>query len=161
TEYAIHPGSPGGTISGKVLDALGDRAREGIPVTVQIDGQGSGLTLRKADRVAMVQHLRAQGAEVIAKRFTLGRRPLDDSRIAVDHRKIAEIDGVTSYAGGINMVDQWSSWHDGMMRIQGPASAQHGAVLAARWRDLGGTVTPERLAVLGRGLAAPVEDAAW
>lgn len=38
-------------------------------------------------------------------------------------------------------------------------SAQAGVLLAGRWRDLGGTVTEARAAVLDAGLRAPVEGA--
>lgn len=159
TEYAIHPGAADGPISAKVLDALHDTAARGVPVNVQLDELGSGLAMRKRDRVAMVEQLRDSGVKVITKPFTLGRGSLDDARAAVDHRKMFEIDGTISWSGGMNAVDTWSPWHDLMLRVEGPASAQVGGVLAARWRDLGGEVTPERIDVLRRGLQAPVDDA--
>jgi phosphatidylserine/phosphatidylglycerophosphate/cardiolipin synthase-like enzyme len=159
TEYAIHPGKEGGPVSAKVLNALKDAVADGIPVTAQLDALGSGIALGNRERVQMVQQLRDAGVKVTVRPFSLGRGGLDDARAAVDHRKIFEIDGRISWSGGMNLVDEWSPWHDLMIRIEGPASAQLGAVIAARSRDLGQQVTAQRIEVLRRGLSAPVDDA--
>jgi phosphatidylserine/phosphatidylglycerophosphate/cardiolipin synthase-like enzyme len=59
----------------------------------------------------------------------------------------------------MNLVDQWLTWHDAMVRTEGPSSAQAGAVLAGRWRDLGGTVSEQRAAILRDAMRRPVADA--
>jgi cardiolipin synthase len=160
--YALQVGPPGG-IADQVVDVLCEKARSGVPVTVQLDAVGSELTPWHAfdnDSHGLVQKLRDAGVEVRIKTFTPTRTALGDARFAVDHRKLIEIDGRVSYQGGINLVDDWASWHDLMLRAEGPAAAQSGALLAARWRDLGGTVTEQRLAVLQDGLNRPVTNSA-
>jgi cardiolipin synthase len=157
----VHPGAPDGPIAWRVLEALGDVARSGVPVTAQLDAFGSGLVLGRRERRAFVEAMRDSRIDVIERRFSpLRRNALDDARLAVDHRKLFDIDGRVMWGGGINLVDAWSPWHDLMQRVEGPAAAQAGAVLAARWRDLGGEVTPGRVEALRRGLMAPVDDVA-
>lgn len=156
--YALQTGKPGGMVD-QVVSILCEKARSGIPVTVQLDAVGSELTPWHAwdkDSHGLVQRMRDAGVEVRVKTFTPGRNGLNDARFAVDHRKLIEIDGRVSYQGGINMVDDWSEWHDMMLRAEGPVAAQTGALSAARWRDLGGNVTQQRLAILQEGLRTPV-----
>lgn len=161
TTYALHPGRPGGLVS-RVTDALVERAGAGVPVTVIVDQVGGGLLFpgtKRTARRAFVDQLRRAGVDVEVKRLTLGRGGVGDYRLAVDHRKLYEIDGRVSWQGGMNLVDAWLPWHDAMMRVEGPASAQAGALLAARWRDLGRTVPEARAAVLEAALRAPLDDA--
>lgn len=161
TVYAAHPGAPDGPIADRIIRAAEGRARDGMPVTAHLDALGSGLAFGSAERRRFVERMRDNGVDVVVKPFNLRRGPNDDARRAVDHRKIFEVDGRVAWGGGVNVVDAWSPWHDLMQRVEGPAAAQYGAVLAARFRDLGGEVTPERVEVLRRGMLAPVDDAAF
>lgn len=164
--YALHGGPEDGHVR-RVVDALVRRRDAGVPVTGIIDQVGSGLLFpgaRRTARLELVEELRDHGVEIAVKRLTPTRGGLDDVRFAVDHRKQYEIDGRISHQGGMNLVDAWLPWHDVMLRAEGPTSAQAGAILAGRWRDLGGTVGPARVAVLEAGLRAPVDEArhaAW
>jgi cardiolipin synthase len=161
TFYGWHPpGTPGSWVD-QVSSAAMQRAGE-IPVTAIVDQVGTGLLIPGAKRMQrrmFIEQLRASGMEVLDKPLTFGRGGVDDARLAVDHRKIAEIDGWVNYQGGMNLVDQWLTWHDVMVRTEGPMSAQAGAVLAGRWRELGGTVTDARMAVLADAMRRPVDDA--
>ena len=163
TFYGWHqPSAPGSWVD-QVSKAAMDRASE-IPVTAIMDQVGSGLLIPGAKRIQrrlFVEQLRGSGIDVIVKPLTMGRGGVDDARLAVDHRKIVEIDGWINYQGGMNLVDQWLTWHDVMVRTEGPMSAQAGAVLAARWRELGGTITDARAAVLTEAMRRPVEDATY
>lgn len=161
TVYAAHPGRPDGPIADRIIAAAEARARDGLPVTAHLDAIGSGLAFGSPGKRRFVERMRDSGIDVVVKPFTLRRGPNDDAWRAVDHRKIFEVDGRVAWGGGVNVVDAWSPWHDLMQRVEGPAAAQYGAVLAARFRDLGGEVTPDRLEVLRRGLLAPVDDAAY
>ncbi len=156
TFYGFQQGAPGGPISEKVTAALVDRAGE-IPVTVQMDQVGSGMLLRRGNE--LVDRLRDHGVDVTIHRLPglLGRARGDAWR-TVDHRKIVEIDGRVAWAGGMNAVDGWADWPDLMLRVEGPAAAQTGAVLAARGRALGGEVTARRVDVLRAGLSATAMD---
>lgn len=159
TVYAAHPGAPDGPIADRIVRAAEARAAEGLPVTAHLDALGSGLAFPSRERRQFVERMRDSGIDVVVKPFNLRRGPNDDAWRAVDHRKIFEVDGRVAWGGGVNVVDAWSPWHDLMQRVEGPAAAQAGAVMAARFRDLGGEVTPERVAVLRRGLMSPVDDA--
>jgi phosphatidylserine/phosphatidylglycerophosphate/cardiolipin synthase-like enzyme len=161
TTYAIQP-SPEQGLMRRFLDVTTRRADEGLPVTAIVDELGSGMGIpgeTRRVRRAFMEELRDHHVDVRTHRFSFRRGPLDDARFAVDHRKIYEIDGRVSYAGGMNLVDAWSDWHDFMLRAEGPTSAQAGALLAGRWRDLGGDVSAARQAILEDGLRAPVDDA--
>lgn len=158
--YAFQPGEPGGAVE-RVAQALRERARAGVPVTVQLDEYGSGLVKQSQQEGAFIDSLRGAGVEVRIKPWRVRGGLLDDHVLAVDHRKLVEIDGRVSWQGGINLVDAWMPWTDMMLRTEGPAAAQGGALLAARWRDLGGTVSDRRREVLAAGLRAPVDDAAY
>ncbi|MCW2949821.1 MAG: phospholipase [Thermoleophilia bacterium] len=158
----MQPGAPNGPVTERVLDALRARAREGLPVTMQLDALGSRLVFPGRGRSAsrkMVADLRAAGVEVLVKPFTLTRARTNEARLSVDHRKIFEIDGRVAWEGGVNLVDSWSPWYDMMLRAEGPVAAQAGAALANRWSELGGTVTDARRALLHRGLDTPASDA--
>lgn len=161
TVYGAHPGQLDGPISEKVIAAAERRANDGLPVTAQIDAVGSGLMFGKKERTAFVERLRDNHIDTIVRPFNLRRGALDDARRAVDHRKSFEIDGIIEWHGGMNLVDAWAPWHDLMQRVEGPAAAQAGAVLAGRWRDLGGEVSPERLATLRAGMMSAVDDAEY
>lgn len=151
TSYALHAPDDQGSLVQRVTSALIGRAQQGLPVTIVTDQVGSGL-LASGVRRAQMEQLRDHGVDVRVNSL-LGERG------AIDHRKLYEIDGRISYQGGHNLVDGWLPWHDIMVRAEGPTAAQAGALLAGRWRDLGGTVTRDRLGVLEQGLTAPVADA--
>ena len=137
TVYGAQPGRPGGAISEKVISAAERRANDGLPVTAIIDEVGSGLLLGGTGaRRQFVERMRDNRIDVIVRRLTFpGRGHLDDARRAVDHRKSFEIDGRIEWHGGMNLVDEWAPWPDLMQRVEGPAAAQAGAVLAARFAD--------------------------
>ncbi|MBC7460397.1 MAG: hypothetical protein H7287_03445 [Thermoleophilia bacterium] len=162
SQFGVQPGAPGGAISHSVLEALKERARAGVQVTLHIDQLGSRLLLpgarRRAARV-MVQALRDAGVEVHVKKFSWMRGPTNDARFAANHRKIYEIDARVTYQGGMNLVDEWAPWHDLMVRAEGPIAAQSGALNVAATRAAGGSVDAARAALLHRGLATPASDA--
>jgi cardiolipin synthase len=62
-----------------------------------------------------------------------------------DHRKVALIDGVTAFAGGINIADEYSGygespkhWRDLGVRIDGPAVRELESLFRSSWEDEGG-----------------------
>ncbi|MCW2922356.1 MAG: cls [Thermoleophilia bacterium] len=162
TVYGAHPGAPDGPISDRVISAAERRANEGLPVTATLDEVGSGLLLGKRERREFIERMRDNHIDTIVRRLPRPwNNPLHEAWRSVDHRKSFEIDGRIEWHGGMNLVDAWAPWHDFMQRVEGPAAAQAGALLAGRWRDLGGEVTPERMEVLRRGLMSPVDDASF
>ncbi|MCW2972218.1 MAG: cardiolipin synthetase [Thermoleophilia bacterium] len=162
SQFAVAPGEPGGVISHAMLEALKERSRAGVEVTMLLDQIGSRLLIpsggRRAAR-AMVASLRDAGVDVHIKKFSWGRGPTNDAHFAANHRKIYEIDARVTYQGGMNVVDGWAPWHDLMLRAEGPIAAQAGAVNVAGNRALGGSVSEAHTALLHRGLDTPVSDA--
>jgi cardiolipin synthase len=97
------------------------KAKEGVQVRLIYDDFGS-----KAIRGKFVQELRATGAEVYP--FNKVRWLLWASKINYrNHRKIAVIDGVSGWVGGINLCEKYINtpgklyWRDTHLRIDGPA----------------------------------------
>lgn len=162
SQFAVAPGAPGGVISHSMLEALKERSRAGVHVSMLLDQLGSRLLVpgggRRAAR-AMVQSLRDAGVEVHVKKFTWSRGPANDAHFASNHRKIFEIDARITYQGGMNVVDGWAPWHDLMVRGEGPIAAQAGALNVASTRATGGSADAAHAALLHRGLDTPVSDA--
>jgi cardiolipin synthase len=99
-EYYIFEPDQTGT---RLLDALTERAREGVRVRLLVDAIGSARLLRRRHR-PLLDELRAAGAELaVFHPARLDRlRPLVNLRT---HRKIAVVDGRTGFVGGINVTD--------------------------------------------------------
>ena len=136
----------------RFAEALGARAREGIPVRVLYDAVGSMFTSRKLWRF-----LRGAGAEV---RPFHPLRPLQIvTNFARDHRKLVVADGTTAVIGGLCIGCEWTGdgerilpWRDTAVGIGGPAAAVLDQAFARAWTVAGralpheeaaGRVTPE------------------
>ena len=136
----------------RFAEALGARAREGIPVRVLYDAVGSMFTSRKLWRF-----LRGAGAEV---RPFHPLRPLQIvTNFARDHRKLVVADGTTAVIGGLCIGCEWTGdgerilpWRDTAVGIGGPAAAVLDQAFARAWAVAGralpheeaaGRVTPE------------------
>ena len=136
----------------RFAEALGARAREGIPVRVLYDAVGSMFTSRKLWRF-----LRGAGAEV---RPFHPLRPLQIvTNFARDHRKLVVADGTAAVIGGLCIGREWTGdgkrilpWRDTAVGIRGPAAAVLDQAFARAWAVAGralpheeaaGRVTPE------------------
>jgi len=136
----------------RFAEALGARAREGIPVRVLYDAVGSMFTSRKLWRF-----LRGAGAEV---RPFHPLRPLQIvTNFARDHRKLVVADGTAAVIGGLCIGREWTGdgerilpWRDTAVGIGGPAAAVLDQAFARAWAVAGralpheeaaGRVTPE------------------
>jgi cardiolipin synthase len=122
---------------GEMVDALVDRAQNGVNVRVTVDQVGSAvLPVVKAGR-DMVARMRDAGVQV-----AINER-LDGVKLqAVDHRKLLVVDDDIAFTGGMNLSKKFGKWHDVMVRIDGPAAARFGAHFVDRWVDLGGALRP-------------------
>ncbi|MCW2926098.1 MAG: phosphatidylserine/phosphatidylglycerophosphate/cardiolipin synthase [Thermoleophilia bacterium] len=166
TTYGLDPLVKDGRVQ-RVITELRNAAARDVKVTGIVDQVGGGTLLPNSatrGRRLVYSQLREAGVDIREKPVSFTRAGLNDKRFAVDHRKLYEIDGRISYQGGINLVDSWMPWHDMMIRTEGPAAAQGGALIAARWQEVGGTVSQARRDILAAGLRAPVDDArhmAW
>lgn len=122
-----------GEVGRQFADALSERARAGVEVSVLIDWLGS---VKMDD--ALLQQMKDAGAEVEKYRplkwYNLGRI---NNRT---HRKILVIDGKLGFTGGVGIADQWNGhaqdaehWRDMHFRVAGPVVAQFQAAFNDNW----------------------------
>lgn len=130
--YIFYPGQA----ADAVLQALCERAREGIRVRLVIDAVGSFRTRR-----GHFAALEAAGGRVYryhALRWhTLFRW---NSRT---HRNLLVVDGETAFIGGAGVADHWSRshpppWRDCIVRVTGPVVSGLQAVFAENWLECAG-----------------------
>lgn len=108
-------------IGRRMMEALKEKAREGVLVRVIIDDVGSWNFRKKHE-----EELRAAGVEV--ERFLPVLLSIASSRVNYrNHRKILVIDGLIGYTGGMNIADRyidglkWGVWRDAHFRYEGSA----------------------------------------
>ena len=122
-----------GEIGESFSEALAERARAGIPVSVIVDWVGSA----KMDR-ALLDRMEEAGVRV--KRY----RPLHWYNIRRlnyrTHRKLLVVDGRIAFTGGVGIADLWEGnaedpdhWRDTHFRIEGPAVSQFQAAFNDNW----------------------------
>lgn len=111
-------------IGKKIIDALTEKAKQGVKVRLLYDDLGS-RSLRKR----YLKDFRAAGGEIgifFPSRFTIVNLRLNFR----NHRKLVNIDGKCGYIGGYNVGDEYLGkkkkfgyWRDTHLRIEGPALA--------------------------------------
>src|SRR5206468_1597454 len=122
------------------IDALSERARAGVRVTIVMDAIGSFGAFRRSSRP-----LEAAGCRVAAyQRFTWYRLSRLNNRT---HRELLVVDGTVAFVGGAGVADWWSKrhrgkpmWRDMMARIEGPVVAQIQGVVAENWMECCGEI---------------------
>lgn len=122
------------------VDALCDRARHGVRVTIVLDAIGSlgtyrrlGPRLRQAGcRVEVYQHLTW---------YRLGRL---NNRT---HRELLVVDGRVAFVGGAGIADWWArplrgkpAWRDMMARLEGPIVSDIQGIVAENWLECCGEI---------------------
>lgn len=118
-EYYIFKGDH---IGRKLIEALAEKAREGLEVKLLVDGMG-GRFLRKS----LTSILTEAGGEILF--FYPPFIPIVSVRINYrNHRKICVIDGKEAYLGGFNVGDEYLGlskkfgyWRDTHIKIEGSA----------------------------------------
>jgi len=129
-----------GDIGRTFVDALCERARAGVRVTIVMDAIGSFGAYRKTAR-----ELEAAGCRVAAyQRFTWYRLGRLNNRT---HRELLVVDGAVAFAGGAGVADWWAGprhgkpmWRDMMARIEGPVVSDIQGVLAENWLECCGEI---------------------
>ncbi|HXW04228.1 MAG TPA: phospholipase D-like domain-containing protein [Vicinamibacterales bacterium] len=135
--YIFQPGR----IADQFIEALSERARHGVNVTMVVDAIGSfslwGRPLRR---------LRAAGCRVESYQrlrwYSLARI---NNRT---HRELLIIDGRVAFTGGPGVADWWAgpvsrtegSWRDTMARVEGPVVAALQGVAAENWLECCGEI---------------------
>ena len=129
-----------GEIGGAFIEALCERARAGVRVTIVMDAIGSFGAYRKSSKT-----LEAAGCRVAAyQRFTWYRLGRLNNRT---HRELLVVDGTVAFAGGAGVADWWAKpmhgkpmWRDMMARIEGPVVSDIQGVLAENWLECCGEI---------------------
>lgn len=122
-----------GEIGEKFTQALSERARAGVPVSVIIDWVGS----TKMEQ-SQLDSMQAAGVQLHRYRplhwYNIGRM---NNRT---HRKLLVVDGRIGFTGGVGIADQWTGgggdpehWRDTHFRIEGPVVAQLQAAFNDNW----------------------------
>jgi cardiolipin synthase len=134
--YIFQPGR----IADQFIDALSDRARKGLNVTIVVDAIGSFNLWGRP-----VRRLRAAGCRIESYQrlrwYSLARF---NNRT---HRELLIVDGRVAFAGGAGIADWWAypkggrpAWRDTMARFEGPIVAALQGVSAENWLECCGEI---------------------
>lgn len=134
--YIFQPGR----IADQFIEALSDRARKGVNVTVVVDAIGSFNLWGRP-----VRRLREAGCRIESYQrllwYSLARI---NNRT---HRELFIIDGRVAFIGGAGVADWWAyptkgkrPWRDTMARFEGPVVAALQGVAAENWLECCGEI---------------------
>jgi cardiolipin synthase len=129
-----------GEVGDRFVDALAERARAGVRVTLVMDAIGSFGAFRRIRKP-----LRAAGARVQAyQHFTWYRLSRLNNRT---HRELLVVDGSVAFVGGAGIADWWLKparrgprWRDTMARIEGPVVADIAGIVGENWMECCGEI---------------------
>ena len=131
----------GGRVADSFIDALTERARNGVNVTIVVDAIGSFNMWGRP-----VARLRAAGCRIQSYQamrwYSLHRI---NNRT---HRELLVVDGRIAFAGGAGVADWWQypsrgrarPWRDTMAKIEGPVVAALMGVSAENWLECCGEI---------------------
>ncbi|MEX2270096.1 MAG: phospholipase D-like domain-containing protein [Vicinamibacterales bacterium] len=134
--YIFQPG----VIATRFMDALAERARHGIAVTVVLDAIGSsgmsGTEMRMLRKAGVCVEYYQQ-----LHWYSLARL---NNRT---HRELLVIDGRLAFTGGAGIADWWSgddpkhpAWRDTMVKVEGPVVGALQGVFAENWLECCGEI---------------------
>ena len=132
-----------GAIGDRFIEALSERAKAGVRVTLVLDTIGSFGAFHQS-----AKPLRAAGCRVElyhrVRWYTLARL---NNRT---HRELLVVDGRVAFAGGAGIADWWITsshrksrngiWRDTMARIEGPVVSAIQGVVAENWLECCGEI---------------------
>ena len=148
-----------GTVGERFAEVLLAKAKEGIPVRLVVDRQGSDP---EGGSREFYERLTAAGVQVCVVRATkprsleglLGASGATRWNLRalghIDHRKVIVVDGRIGWVGGAGIEDHFEDgrFHDLFLRVTGPVVAQLQLVFLAGFRWLGGPVPAAELDAL-------------
>jgi cardiolipin synthase len=134
--YIFQPGR----IADQFIEALSDRARKGLNVTIVVDAIGSFSLWGRP-----VRRLREAGCRIQSYQrlrwYSLARF---NNRT---HRELLVVDGRIAFAGGAGIADWWAfpkrgrpPWRDTMAKFEGPIVAALQGVAAENWLECCGEI---------------------
>lgn len=133
-----------GEVAKKFVEALTERARNGVKVRMVLDAVGSFATWE-----SYFEELRAAGGRVCwyhpLRWYTLGRF---NNRT---HREIIVVDGRVGFVGGAGFADHWYKgdeknprWRDTMFRVEGDMVTSIQAGFVENWLEASGEILTGR-----------------
>ena len=140
-------GFKAGEIGNRFRDLLVRKVGEGVAVRINTE---AAYSQPGRESKAFYDTMVAGGIEVVANQGAfldldglLGQRRVDwrfDDLGHFDHRKVVVIDGRIAYVGGPGIEDHYydDTFHDVMLRLEGPIVAQVQAVFLLSWHFQGG-----------------------
>jgi cardiolipin synthase len=129
-----------GAVAEQFIEALSERARAGVRVTLVMDAIGSLGAFRKT-----AEPLRAAGCRVTTyQNMTWYRLARLNNRT---HRELLVVDGRVAFVGGAGIADWWAhpykgkpTWRDMMVRIEGPVVSDIQGIVAENWLECCGEI---------------------
>lgn len=123
-----------GVVNDQFVEALSERARQGVKVHALADGFGT-LNLEKSE----MRRMKDAGIEfVFYEREHWYRAKLNFNHHT--HRKLLIVDGRVGFTGGVCIDDAWygdansmKEWRDTQFRVEGPVVKQMQAIFATNW----------------------------
>ncbi len=124
----------------RFMDAMMERARAGVTVTLVVDAVGS---LRFG--LGAIREMREAGCRVeLYQRLTWFRLARLNNRT---HRELLIVDGTVAFVGGAGVGDPWAKsergkkpWRDTMARVTGPVVSSIQGVFAENWVECCGEI---------------------
>ena len=154
-QFGFRPGE----IGDQFAEVLVAKAREGVPVRLVVDRQGSDP---EGGARAFYERLESAGVEVCVVRATKPRAAFGALGTGgairwnlgalghIDHRKVVIVDGRIGWVGGAGIEDHFADgrFHDLFLRVEGLVVAQLQIVFLGGFRWLGGEVPVEAVDAL-------------
>ena len=140
-----------GVVGDRFAEVLIAKARDGVPVRVIVDRQGSDPERGSREFYERLTQARIQVCVARAVQPRAPRGPLNAggatgwnlSGLAhIDHRKVVVVDGRIGWVGGAGIEDHFENgeFHDLFVRVEGPVVAQLQLVFVTSLRWLGGEI---------------------
>ena len=127
------------SIANALFALLKEKAKEGVKVRAMFDAFGNWSNNRPLKK-SHLKELSSAGIEIV--KFDPINFPYINHAAHRDHRKIAVIDGVIGYTGGMNIADYYinglpkiGKWHDIHVRIEGDAVRYLQGIFLNMWNN--------------------------
>ena len=128
-----------GRVADRFIEAMAERARQGVEVRVLVDALGSGGKFKAADR----RRLREAG--ILLEVFHPLRPWMLDAVNHRTHRRLLIVDGRIGFTGGAGIADEWVGnadaphhWRETQVQVEGPVVAQLQASFQENWSEVRG-----------------------
>lgn len=117
----------GGRQAMRMAETLARKAAAGVRVQVIVDPGMGTLPEIKKQMTALVSYLKANGVQVV-KANLVDLPPLlrQKDRGVIDHNKLIVVDDRQAMIGGMNLANEFDTFHDVMVTVEGPAAQELG-----------------------------------